>query len=385
MECDHWIKQTNRFGNFVFILFVLGWCISTANGNGANVAEGQLRMENRLLHSGETVPFAAYISSNKWKFILRISKSEFNNAYDLTELFDGTNRIQYFQMDTNVEVSAQGKTESPDDHAPPRYEAMIFPGGNLRAGALYQNILWFALDSADFFKSSNTNIVVMQSLFPGVGIGDYLFDITDRYICSQVEFLPGSGLPQRADFLASKKLWKDEGAGKSDVKWSFQDGYKHARYEVISTQTLGDQTFPAEFALHIFWPHDVVGLAQPDDELYAFYGTISGLQKSEADGELFVLTNAEPTLIRDYRMDGPPATYIVKSSIGPPDLDDPLVKQAFANAQKIAAMHRPNQAPRSTIMAVRVVLFLLLVIPIMVLMAFCWRRFVRRKVRKTKP
>jgi hypothetical protein len=336
-------------------------------------------MENRLLHSSETVPFVAYISSNKWKFILRISKSEFNNAYDLTELFDGTNRIQYFQMDTNADISVRGKKESPVYHTPYRYEAMIFPGGHLREGALYQNILWFALDSAGFFKSSNTNTVAMQSLFPGVGIGDYLFDKTNRYICSVSEFLPGSGLPQRADFLASKKLWKDERAGKSDIKWPFHDGYKHARYEVISTQTLGDQTFPAEFELHIFWPHDVVGLAQPNDELYFFHGIIRGLRQSEADSGLFVLTNAEPTVIRDYRTAGPPATYIVKSFIGPPDLNDPLVKQAFANAQKMALMHRPIQPPRSTNMAVRVVLFLLLVIPIMVLMVFCWRRFVRRK------
>jgi hypothetical protein len=375
MGCDHWIKQTKRTGNFVFILFVLGSCISTANGNGAIVAEGQLRMENRLLHSGETVPFVAYISSNRWKFMLRVSKSEINNAYDLTDLFDGTNRIHYFQMDTNADVSAQGKRESPDYHAPPRYEAMIFPGGNLREGALYQNILWFALDSAGFFKSSNTNTVVMQSLFPGVGIGDYLFDITDRYICSVSEFLPGSGLPQRADFLASKKLWKDEGAGKSDVKWPFQDGYKHARYEVISTQTLGGQTFPAEFALHIFWPRDLVGLSQPDDEVYFFHGIISSLQKLDADNGLFILTNAESTAIRDYRRSGPPATYILRSFDGPPDINDPRVKQAFANAQKIAPMHLPIQPPRSTMIG-RVVLFCFLVIPVIV---FCRRWLTRHQ------
>ena len=62
MACVHRIKQSKRFGNFAFILFALAWCISTANGDGAIVAEGQLRMENRLLHSGETVPFGAFLN-----------------------------------------------------------------------------------------------------------------------------------------------------------------------------------------------------------------------------------------------------------------------------------------------------------------------------------
>ena len=339
------------------------------------MAHGLVQTHNHLFNTRQIVPFTAYISSNGWRLKLHVplmSKTE-TNSYDLTEFYDGTNRFRCFELNTNPAISANPRLDQQVGHNA-SFEVMVFQGECPLPGTPEQNILWFSLASRNLLSSAHTTNIVMSSLFPGVGIGDYLFDQTNRYFCSVGAYLPGSHLPEKAYFIASEKLWKEERAGLSVIQWPFHDGYIHALYEVTATQVVDNITMPKDFKCHIYWPSNVVELKN-SDELYTLSGKVDSVEElGPANEQPIVLTNAELTVVRDYRLNGePPAVYLLDHFDGVPDVDSPIVKAAFAASKKIAHI---NQVDRPNISAafrvvVRVVLLIFLVMPVI---WFYWRR-----------
>jgi hypothetical protein len=364
------LKQVGRVLTLLFLYELLPMA---CNGNGDVKVEGQIEFTNRVLRLSQTTPFFAYISSNKWRLILRKSAT-MPNSSDLSEAYDGTNRITYFEVDTNVLATFYTKSSRFTNRYDHKCEVVIKYGNGPKPEQIPQNMLWFALASQYYFLNANSNSIDLGSIFPSVGLGDYVFDQTNRYECKILAYLPGSGLPASADFTASLKLWNDEHVDSSLARWPFRDGYLHAHYEVQQTQIINNVIMPTRFTCSIFWPQRVVGL-KDSDELYSFTGEIHKYDVMRLDEyRLFFPTNDEATFVRDYRIAGRPITYSLAAFAGVPDTNATVVKDALANASKLATLNHALPVSSARTMTVRMLLLLLIVAPAGL---FCLRLFRR--------
>lgn len=332
---------------WIGISFVLAGLVSSRAQNqppafNAVVANGDLVFSNHMTPSGNTKPFVALIGSNAWMF----SKGP-SDPHEEAESYDGTTRIWHLVPDYNPPAGLPPGLlpDPPPNH--PHYQADLYTN---EISSISDNaLLWFALGSAHFLHGSNE--LVMRSFFPGFGAQNYMYDRTNRYICRIPQFLANSGLPRSADFIASSNLWQEEMQGR-EVKWPFQDGYVNVHYQVLDTRTVGDMEFPIRFVLHCYVPHGWGGLTHDGDELYTVQGVISSLEGTNVTPVSFSFSTTEPTRVVDLRLPGKKATYDLESFASVPDLNDPVVQQAFAKAPEIHPRLRQNAAgqPQSPIL-----------------------------------